>query len=93
MTWLYVRPEKRLPLLLTALFLLWVYGVFWWAVGAAAVAYLGWSTYKRLEEQRAADVETARRADMQHNQTMSGDERGVYGTATEAMKNYQNISG
>lgn len=70
------------------LFVLYVYGWLWWAVGAAAAAYLLWSTHKRLEEKRAADAAIALRADEQHRQALAGDPHGIYGAGAEVMEEF-----
>ncbi|MCV7354520.1 hypothetical protein [Mycolicibacterium fluoranthenivorans] len=60
--------------------------LFWWIVGGAAIACVGWLIYRewetRLWERLAADVENAEiiaRADEQHALALAGDPRGTYG--------------
>jgi hypothetical protein len=53
----------------------------WWAAHEASVL---------AEEARLAGI--AARADQQHNQVMSGDERGLWGVAWPAMRKYERVS-
>jgi len=53
----------------------------WWAAHEAAV---------KAEQRRVAGV--AARADAQHQQVMCGDERGLWGVASSAMRTYERVS-
>lgn len=76
-----VRERRRLfPWVATAVFMLWVYGLLWWALAAAVVVLVAWRGYRRYLAVQAENEAVAARADVQHRQVMSGDERGVYGS-------------
>lgn len=82
------RHRNFIPALCALLFVLYVNGWLWWALSVAAAGYLVWSTHKRLEAQRAADAVIAARADLQHTQTLAGDERGIYGQGYQTVTEY-----
>lgn len=83
--------RRAFPYVVTAVFLLYIYGLLWWAVAAALVVYgLRWLYRWHLAAVAEAEALTAR-ADSQHQQVMSGDERGVYGPAAEAMESFRKV--
>jgi hypothetical protein len=85
-------------------FVLWVLGLFWWVLGAAAALItvamvvggirgeMVDAASKRAAE-RARLAEIAARADQQHAWVIAGDDRGVYGVAAHAMDSFRNVIG
>ena len=84
-------PDWRalFPYVVAGLVVLWSLGWLLKAALLAAVVYgLRWLYRWHLAAVTEAEALTAR-ADLQHQQVMSGDERGVYGDAAEAMESFR----
>lgn len=84
------RDYRRLvPWVLTVVFLLWVWGVLWWAVAAAVAVGVGWWVHQGVQAAEARNQALRERADTQHRQTLTGDEHGTYGDGYNTWKKYQ----
>lgn len=71
---------RIVPIVVTVVFLAWVYGWLWWLLAAASVA-AAVHRFRQWEHARAADhAAIAARADQQHAWVLAGDPRGTYGT-------------
>ena len=75
--------RRAFPYVAAGLFLLYVYGLLWWALAAAAVAFGVYRAYVWHQVRCAEEAAVSARADAQHNLVMSGDERGVFGESYE----------
>ncbi len=84
-------PDWRalFPYVVAGLVVLWSLG---WLLKAALLAAVVYGAYRAYLWHLAAVAEVealTERADIQHQQVMSGDEHGVYGPAAEAMQRYR----
>lgn len=81
--------RRLFPWVATALFLLWVNGLLWWALPVGAAVYGGHRARQRYLRGCEVRAAVAARADRQHQQVMCGDERGVYGSGYDAWTQYR----
>ena len=86
-----VRRERYTiwPVLIVALYVMWLVGWLWWIVAAVVVAAMLWQVGRMIEAGNTAKQAILDRAETQHRQVMSGDERGIYGAGYTDWRKYR----
>lgn len=72
-----------------AVYVLWLTGLLWWTFGAIALIVAVWQIVRMVQAAEAAKRAIVHRAELQHQQVLSGDERGVYGDGYQDWRRYR----